>query len=808
MTRKVQLLIAVLLLGAVIYIYSIPLGSLPPVGNFFHPIQGFWGNAETRELNGSITLNLDGLQEPVEIYFDERGVPHIFAQNDHDLYFAQGYIVARDRLFQMELQAYDAGGRLAEIIGPAMLNRDRNTRRWGMPYGAEKAIEVIKKDEQMWATLNAYSDGVNAYIEGLSPAKYSLEYKILNIAPEEWKPLKTALLLKNMTRTLAAGNSDNQTSNTQKYFGKQFIEKWFTTKPELNDPIIPPTREWDFQADIPSAPDSLFVPTLANALSPFEQAEGVGSNNWAVSGEKTQSGNPILANDPHLELTLPSIWYEVQLHAPGINTYGATLQGAPGVIIGFNENVAWGVTNVSADVMDWYEIQFRDESKQEYRHDGQWKETNFRIEEIKVRGRETVIDTVVYTHHGPVTEVSSSFIEGSQPVYHAQRWIAHDGSNDLKAFYGLNRAENYDDYVEALKHFDAPAQNFVFASNEGDIALWVNGKFPKKWEFQGRTVSDGTDPDYDWQGWIPRDHVPHIKNPERGFVSSANQESVAPDYPYYLDDDFAPFERGRRINDLLASMDDITVQDMQQMQMDTYSYYASTLLPSLLEWVDTESLSGKQLEIYNVLAEWDYYMNAEEIAPSVFQAWAHNFYRSIFLDEYQTTEVSLRYPSRDRFTEVIKNEPNWQFIDDIETDEQETREERAIHSLLNTISELTDEYGEFGENWKWGYVIDNDINHLAFIPGMGKQDLFNSGAAEAINAVRGTHGPSWRMVVELDPEGVRGYGVYPGGQSGNPGSDNYDEFVEPWRKGELFELTFLREKPEQSEKFPLLIRLD
>ncbi|MDR9364752.1 MAG: penicillin acylase family protein [Balneolaceae bacterium] len=807
MTRKVQLLIAVLFLGAVIYVYSIPLGSLPPVGNFFHPIKGFWGNAETRELNGSITLNLDGLQEPVEIYFDERRVPHIFAKNDHDLYFAQGYIVARDRLFQMELQAYDAGGRLAEIIGPAMLNRDRNTRRWGMPYGAEKAIEVIKKDEQMWATLNAYSDGVNAYIEGLSPAKYPLEYKILNLAPEEWKPLKTALLLKNMTRTLAAGNSDNQTSNTQKYFGKQFIDKWFTTKPELNDPIIPPTREWNFQADIPLAPDSLFVPTLANALSPFEQAEGVGSNNWAVSGEKTQSGNPILANDPHLELTLPSIWYEVQLHAPGINTYGATLQGAPGVIIGFNENVAWGVTNVSADVMDWYEIQFRDESKQEYRHDGRWKETNFRIEEIKVRGRETVIDTVVYTHHGPVTEVRSSFTEGSEPVYHAQRWIAHDGSNDLKAFYGLNRAENYDDYVEALKHFDAPAQNFVFASNEGDIALWVNGKFPKKWEFQGRTVSDGTDPDYDWQGWIPRDHVPHIKNPERGFVSSANQESAAPDYPYYLDDDFAPFERGRRINDLLDRMENITVEDIQQMQLDTYSYYGEVLLPSLLEWVETDSLNSREMEIYNLMTEWNYDMDAEMIAPSVFRNWRGYFYQSIFLDEYESTPATLRYPARDRFAEVIKNEPDWTFIDDVETDMVETRAYQATNSFKTAISELTDEYGDFGDNWKWGFVIDNDINHMAFIPGMGEQDLFSSGSSEAINATRGTHGPSWRMVVEVGPE-VRGYGVYPGGQSGNPGSASYTDFLEPWRTGELFELQFLREKPQLSDKFPLKVTLE
>ncbi|MDX1641150.1 MAG: penicillin acylase family protein [Balneolaceae bacterium] len=807
MLQKVSLFVSIAILVILLFAFSTRFGSVPPLGSFFSPIQGFWGNAETGKVTGNVTLNLEGLQEPVEIYFDERSVPHIFAQNDHDLYFAQGFVTARDRLFQMELQTYDAAGRLSELIGPSVLERDQRNRRWGMPYGAEKAIEEIRKDTTSWNVLRAYSDGVNAYIESLTASEYPLEYKILDTEPEEWEPLKTALLLKNMSLTLAGRSVDDRTSNTMKFFGEDFVEKWFTTKPELTDPIIPPSREWNFEADLPPAPDSLYVPVSAREIHPYEPPEGVGSNNWAVDGTKTQSGYPILANDPHLGLTLPSIWYEIQLNAPGINSYGVSLQGAPGIIIGFNENVAWGVTNVGADVLDWYEIRFRDDSKEEYWHDGQWKPTTVRIEEYNVRGEETVVDTVIYTHHGPVSEVDSRVDEEREPAYHAMRWIAHEGSNDLKTFYGLNRADNYDDYVEALKHFTAPAQNFVFASNEGDIALWVNGKFPKKWKHQGRTVSDGTDPMYDWQGWIPRDQVPHIKNPERGFVSSANQESAAEDYPYYLDDDFAPFERGRRINDLLADMENITIDDMQFMQMDSYSYYAETLLPSLLDWIQTDSLSNEEMEIYNWLTEWDWYMDSEEIAPSVFRNWASNFYGSIFYDEYQTTPAILRYPDRDRFVEVIKEEPGLSFIDDIATEERETREERATTSFSETISELTEDYGEFGEGWKWGYVIDNDINHLAYLPGMGIQDLFSSGSSEAINATHGSHGPSWRMVVEVGPE-VRGYGVYPGGQSGNPGSKTYTDFVEEWRTGQLFELQFLREEPELDDRYPLNISLE
>ncbi|MFN1834996.1 penicillin acylase family protein [Balneola sp. MJW-20] len=768
-------------------------GDVPPLGKFLDPDGGFWANAVTGDLE-SEELQIDGLRDEVSVYYDERGVPHIFAQNDHDLYMAQGYVVARDRLFQMELQTYDAAGRLSELVGAAALPRDQRTRRLGMPYGAEKAIERVKQDSVSWMVINAYSEGVNAWIRSLEPKDYPLEYKILDAAPETWEPLKTTLLLKNMTRTLASGNSEDRTSNTIKYFGRDFVEKFFTQKPQLNDPIIPGSREWDFDAEIPEAPEELYVPESAKEVEPYSTPDGIGSNNWAVHGSKTASGYPILANDPHLSLTLPSIWYEVQLHAPGVNTYGVTLQGVPGAIIGFNENVAWGVTNVGSDVMDWYEVEFRDERMNEYRYDGGWRETTKRIEEYYLPDGTVVRDTVVYTHHGPVTEVGSRLNEERAPAYHALRWIAHEPSNEIRTFYHLNRAAGYDDYVQALTYYDAPAQNFVFASNENDIALWVNGKLPLRWDKQGRTVSDGSDPKYDWQGWIPREHNPNIKNPERGFVSSANQESAADDYPYYLDDDFASYERGRRINDLLRSMNGITKDDMQKMQMDSYNYHAATITKDLLEWVNSDSLNEAEREIYDRMRDWDYKMDADKIAPSVFKRWWSNFYASVLYDEYQKTDALLRYPPRDRFVEVVKYEPEFKFFDNINTVKKETREERALYSFRSTIRGMTEDYGEMGDNWIWGRVIDMDIDHLANIPGMGAQDLSVSGSPESINANNGNAGPSWRMVVEVGPE-VKGYGVYPGGPSGNPGSPLYDSMVETWRTGGLFELNFYKSEP-------------
>lgn len=785
--------ISFLILIALIISLNTKFGAVPPVGKFFDPDAGFWANAEVSEAK-SVELDIPGLKDEVNVYFDDRNVPHIFAQSEHDLFLAQGYLVARDRLFQMEMQAYDAAGRLAEIVGPDLLNRDLNTRRLGMTYGAEKAMEEMAKDPEISGIIQAYSDGVNAYINQLTAADYPVEYKILDFAPELWEPIKTAYLLKNMTRTLAGRNNDVRTSNTLQYFGEDFIETFFTRKPKLNDPIIPPSKKWNFEADIPEKPDSLFIPTISKVIDPFPHHEGVGSNNWVVDGSKTASGYPILANDPHLNLTLPSIWYEMQLSAPGYNAYGVTLQGSPVIIIGFNEQAAWGTTNVGSDVMDWYEIQFKDETKQEYWYDGKWKPTTQQIEEIKVRGEETILDTVIYTHHGPVMEVETA--EEGKTVFHALRWIAHEPSNDARTFYEFNKMKNYQEFEQAVSHYKMPAQNFAFADTTGDISLWISGQLPKKWEHQGRTVSDGTNPQYDWQGWIPTQHNPHILNPERGFVSSSNQESAAPDYPYYLDDDFAPYERGRRINERLEELENITPQDMQELQLDNFAYNAYTIIPQLIEWTDNEELSEKEAEIIALLENWNFGMDANKSAPSVYWRWFNKFYRAVFEDEFDGTEARLRSPSRDIFVEIIKKQPDLIYVDNTETPENETVEMLATQTFKETISDLTEDYGENINDWKWGYDINNDIYHIANIPGFGALDLFSSGSAEAVNATRGTHGPSWRMVVEVGPK-IKGWGVYPGGQSGNPGSPNYDNMVDDWQKGILFELNFMQDEPTE-----------
>ncbi|RYY35005.1 MAG: penicillin acylase family protein, partial [Sphingobacteriaceae bacterium] len=322
-------------------------GDIPPVGKLLNPVSGFWQNAESKNFVDEAELKLPGLKGRVTILFDEHRIPHIFAENDHDAYYAQGYITARDRLWQMDIQTRSASGRLAEVVGPKALEVDRNKRRMGMVYGAENTLKGMQQDKEVWEGAVAYADGINAYIAQLSPKDYPLEYKLLDYAPEKWTPINSAFLLKLMSNTLAGGSDQFAMTNTLNKFGTDVIKELFPNRPLHDEPIIPAGTKWNFSpVEIPK-PSKSFIAQMTEHKMP-EKQEGIGSNNWAISGSKAASGYPILANDPHLNLTYPSIWYQVQLVTPTMNVYGVALPGAPGVVIGFNKKISWGVTNVDA----------------------------------------------------------------------------------------------------------------------------------------------------------------------------------------------------------------------------------------------------------------------------------------------------------------------------------------------------------------------------------------------------------------------------------------------------------------------------
>jgi penicillin amidase len=804
--------ISVILTVAFVWVLQTKIGDIPPLGKLLNPATGFWQNAESRNFKTEQSLNLKGLQAEVIIKFDEHRIPHIFAQNDHDLYYAQGYLTARDRLWQMDIQTRSASGRLAEVVGPKALETDRYHRRMGMVYGAENSIRQMMKEPRQKAMITAYTEGINSYIRSLSPGEYPIEFKLLNYAPEEWKPINCAFLLKLMSETLAGGSEDFAMTNTLEHFGGAITNDLFPDQALREEPIIPPGTKWNFKpAAIPQVSQSFKARVFAR-VKPREKVEGIGSNNWAIAGNRTASGYPILANDPHLNLTYPSIWYQIQLASPTVNVNGVSLPGAPGVVIGYNQKVSWGVTNVDADVLDWYQIKFKDQTKTEYWYNNKWNKITKRVEIIKVRGQATVYDTVTYTHHGPIVYENAKKkpvkLVSAQiaPVGAALRWIAHDASEDLLTFYLLNRAKNYADYREALSHYTAPAQNFIFASADNDIAITPNGKFPLKFKDQGKFILDGSDPANDWHGWIPFEQNPTSKNPARGYLSSANQTLTDASYPYYINWQFGPYERGKRINDRLAAMTKATVNDMQILQTDTYSIFAQDALPLLLKYVDASKLNDEQLNALKAVEAWDKNFSATSIGATIFDNWWTRFYNMTWNDDMVSDSTNFNLPNRDRTLKLLLKQPNSRWFDNQRTPAVESGAEIVDRAFNIAVDDMAHDYGKLGPKWQWGRVNPKEVGHMAGLDGFGSGTYTAGGTNTTVNALSGGHGPSWRMVVQLGPR-VKGYGVLPGGESGNAGSYYYDDMLPIWKAGKLNELLFLGSAKEKSRRIRSVLTL-
>ncbi|WP_025762644.1 penicillin acylase family protein [Dyadobacter tibetensis] len=807
--KFVKAIVSLLLAVSFFYVLSVRWGPAPALGGFLSPFTGFWQNWERAyEKDTEISISSDSLRDVVTVRYDDMGVPHIFAQNDFDLFFAQGFVTAKDRLWQMDLQTRAASGRLSEVLGPATLAMDEKNRRMGMNFGAESNFKVAMSDKRSREALLGYTAGVNAYIDQLKPKDYPVEYKLLGYAPDHWKPIYTMYMLEQMTLTLAGRSDDVKMSHILKEYGQEVLDNLFPDYPLLQEsPIIPAGTAWDFKrlpipVGTPSLHHSDTLVQRSGKLHPLEpvapKVEGVGSNNWAISAEKSLTGYPILANDPHLELTLPSIWYQVQLHAPGLNVYGVSLPGIPSVIIGFNKDIAWGVTNVDADVFDYYKIRFRDETQSEYWHDNQWKRTQFREEQIQVKDEaEPRVLKVVYTHHGPVFSETDSL---GTPTYYSTRWIGREAGNSFQTFYQLNKAKNFEDYRQALSHYVGPAQNFIFADNKKDIAITVNGKFPLKYKNQGKFVLDGTNPTDDWNDWIPFEQNPYVKNPPRGYVSSANQSSTDPSYPYYINWEFAPAERGIRINERLDAMKQATGDSLRLLQTDNFSVLARSILPRLLDILKNNPGAPSEKAAANALEAWDLVNSPASIGAAIFETWIVQLRESIWEDEFGGQKLPMRYPSRDRTLYLLLNEPDASWFDDRRTPQKETMNDIVLNSFRASLETLTHAHGPLSPEWAWSKVKATNIKHLSKQLGPFDSGVLSTGGGSSIvNAITTTHGPSWRMVVELGPK-PRGYGIYPGGQSGNPGSPYYLNMLDKWVKGELNELLFLETAEQQSDR--------
>ncbi|MEY3901656.1 MAG: hypothetical protein RL189_962 [Pseudomonadota bacterium] len=804
-------------------LFSIPLGPIPPLGNFLSPYSGYLKNAPSVAKKNAPTSEFEaGIKgKKITISVDTRGVPHVVAENDLDLAFGQGYATARDRLWQMELQTAATAGRVSELLGEKAFEFDAKQRRLGFLAAAEAELEFLQKnDPQQYEILEAYSEGVNAYIRSLTPQQWPVEYKLLGTSPGKWTPLHCALFHKQMTWTLTGNFDDFKMSNALQRFSQSELEFLFPDFYPRSTPIL----------DASVANMSVSSPEMAETSSSPARLDGIlkienksqrsqqekrkpsnGSNNWVVDGTRTAHGYPLLANDPHLDLKLPSIWYEIQLSAPNVNVYGVSLPGLPHVIIGFNDSVSWGITNAGTDVIDWFAMKF-DKAKPapNYLSAQRWRPSTVRKEIIRIKGKPSRTIDVIETHLGPIAqELTLEQKSGAtSTVPFAMLWKGHTPSNEFRVFHSLNRARTVVEMKNALRDYQAPGQNFVMADKTGSIGLLQAGRFPIRTSAAaGRFVLDGTSPTAGWKDDISFVHLPQSWSPERGHLSSANQQpTLDPAFGYASGDwGFTSYLRGERIfqklNELTAtqpasfsSLMPASISSLMQLQNDVTDLRAKKLLPLFSRWTVGLLRNDDDRKVLDMLNRWNFELHARSIEAAVWSKWWEIVHDTLWEKAFPTPD--FKSPSEDKTLELLlsKEDSDWPASASVmRRTEVPLLVANSLERAVKTLRTFSERKNLPEQLPQWGEFRGTKIPHLANLPGFGIEHLFTGGDGHTVNATTDHHGPSWRMVVTWVDAQPRAWGVYPGGQSGHAGSPHYTNMIEPWRNGQLQELLFVQQ---------------
>ncbi len=784
-------LIAVLTFGLVwLMDHPINNGALPPLGRLIDPVNGCLANAEPTDKDFNAALNIPKLHQEVQVWIDDRMVPHIRAENDYDLYFVEGYIHASQRLWQMDMETRAAAGRVSEVIGEKGLAYDRLQRRKGMVFAAENSLKEMEREPRTKTMLGAYTDGINQYIATLKYRDYPLEYKIMGFCPEQWTNIKSALLMKYMADDLTGGTNDIPLTYLREVLSPEIFQLLYPATIKGSTTVIPAGTVFEKPSLArPPAPVDTVFPHFSKKDFKTANEDGIGSNNWAVSGSRTQSGAPILCDDPHLGLHMPSLWFEAQLQTPEMNVYGVSLPGAPGVIIGFNDSISWGFTNNYRDVKDYFLIKRVAGTADKYWLDGEQKTFTQRMELIKVKNGKDCIDTVSYSVHGPVLYDEHYAAEGGLDKPLAMCWMGHKATNELLAVYLMNRAKDYNSFVDGIINFQCPGQSMIYADRAGNIALWGQGQFINKWKDQGRFILDGSKKSAMWGELIPPRENPHALNPAQGYLSSANQCVTDSTYPYLYNGDYIEF-RGWRVNQLLAANPKATIQDMFAMQNDTYSILAAHTLPIMLKYLPT-NLAGQEKIYADKLRTWDYKLSAEGVEASIYQVWWYYFYSKVWSGF--SNVPSLYYPLPERTMQLLQAADSSK-LNIKQFDNLSGLMQASFRQMADSLKKA--EKGGL----QWYNVKNTSVTHLTKLPAFSYDHFKIGGWGNTLNAAKKDHGPSWRMVVQMGKNEIEAYGVYPGGQSGNPGSKYYATFLNDWAAGKYYKLLFLPNSTEQNNK--------
>lgn len=753
--------------------------QVPPLGDFINPFTGFWNLAESGKSGSHENFRTSSIGDSILIEFDKRMVPYIFSKNMDDAFYAQGYLHARNRLFQMDLTARAINGTLAEILGAAALEKDIFARRINFPLAVKNKIKSWEKHPDIIRTAEAYVQGVNDYIATLTKKRYPIEYKLIDATPELWSVEKTAAVSVSLAATLNLNLQDFHNTNTLLTLGTAGYHHLFPLFPKNVRPVI--SHKETYPDSVPAlSPQNYQNLRYMRENNPPTVPSGTGSNNWAVRAKRTLDSVAILANDPHLTLTLPNIWYELQLHSPVFSVHGVSVPGLPGIVIGFNKKTAWGLTNSAIDVLDTYKIKWSDKERKIYLLDGKETEAVQRTEIIRIKGRSDHTETVYDTYWGPILYQHDETKPYQQDI--AVKWVSSlpDDRGDFNFLLGMMKASDLNDYTKALTHFYIPGQNVVFASTEDSIALTVQGKFPIKRPDQGRFILDGSLTSNDWQGFIPEEDLPRVVNPEEGYVLSANEWPAYPEYPYYYSGHFNHY-RGRSIAAFLENQKSLTASEMKKIQSSFFNLQAAEFLPVLLSFL-TPAEKGQSL--IDSLRNWDFYYEPDSPLPTLTEIWFEKCLLLAFDEIPSTKEMPLSMPELWQLQYLLETNP-WDRIFDIR--ETTSRRETGGDIVRMAWEEALSEFQQLPETEQiWGKHKGLEINHLLSIPEFSHKNLYSGGNKNTINAITRTHGPSWRMIVEMHPDSVSAHVIYPGGQSGNPGSFYYDNFLNDWLLGRYY----------------------
>ena len=653
----------------------------------------------------STDVNLKGLSADVEVFRDKYGIPHVYAKTEKDLYTAVGFLMAQDRLWQMDLLRRITLGRLSEIFGARYADTDLLLR--ALRYTDKSKYLLDETDPVIIDALKAFSDGVNEYIEA-NERKLPPEFTILGYKPEPWEPFHSLNLIGYMAWDLKAGWSELLLEKIRQVVDSTHMKELLPDKSGYRSLVYP-----DFKL---SGRKPNLITDLTQITDELDKL-GIeifdGSNNWAISGIKSATGNLVLANDMHISLNVPGIWYQMHQVIKGkLDVTGVVLPGQPLIICGHNDRIAWGMTNTYVDNMDFYLEKINPEDSNQYLYNGKWQNFSSKTELIATRKGDTLIRVLRFNHRGPVVS-QFKHVENDIVTMH---WVGDEYSNEMRTVYFLNRAGDWDQFTDALKTFRSISQNIVYADKDGNIGLFCAAGIPVRKRSGYTGMLPGWTDEYDWKGMVPFEDLPYSYNPECGYVSSANNRTVGDDYPYHIGSWYALPYRINRIRDLLGAKEKLTVNDFKEIQLDQKSEMAVHYKPVFLKALKkTEGLSDLQRQCFQIIDSWDGRMGKDSPAAAIFEIWYLKLRQNLFADDLgkelfgELNRVStIIRPAVDRIIE--SGQSVW--ADDINTGKVESLSDILIKSFQDAVNELENSLGHDPLEWKWGDIHKITFTHL------------------------------------------------------------------------------------------------